>query len=224
MVLSDTEILAAMEEGAIIIEPFNRNQLGNCSYDVTLGEYFFRHTPSEADKSKVLVPWQASSVHDYWGEVQKAQHIAVVDEDGEGSEDDKYIIVHPGESILAHTQEFIGFKGFHKYLNASNDKRWIGGTTVMKARSSMARCCLTVCSDSGYGDIGYTNRWMMRITNNGTRLVYLKVGMRVAQIVFLATGPCSKSYEERGAYQKSNDITTIMESWKPSDLLPKMRI
>lgn len=39
MILSDSEILASMERGAIIIEPFNRDNLGTNSYDVHLSKH-----------------------------------------------------------------------------------------------------------------------------------------------------------------------------------------
>jgi dCTP deaminase len=39
MILSDSEILAAIDKGDIIIEPFNVNQLGTNSYDVRLGKH-----------------------------------------------------------------------------------------------------------------------------------------------------------------------------------------
>jgi len=38
MILGDKQILAAVESGDIIIEPFNRRQLGSNSYDVCLGK------------------------------------------------------------------------------------------------------------------------------------------------------------------------------------------
>jgi dCTP deaminase len=39
MILSDTEILAEMKRGSIIIKPFNREYLGSNSYDVHLGTW-----------------------------------------------------------------------------------------------------------------------------------------------------------------------------------------
>ncbi|MEO1383983.1 MAG: dCTP deaminase, partial [Bacteroidota bacterium] len=39
MILSDGQILAEIEKGNIVIEPFERAQLGSNSYDVKLGKY-----------------------------------------------------------------------------------------------------------------------------------------------------------------------------------------
>ena len=38
MILSDTQILEEMKQGAIVITPFNRKYLGSNSYDVHLGK------------------------------------------------------------------------------------------------------------------------------------------------------------------------------------------
>ena len=45
--LSDTAILRYLKEGKIIIEPFKRENLSTSSYDVTLGEYYYRETSPE---------------------------------------------------------------------------------------------------------------------------------------------------------------------------------
>jgi dCTP deaminase len=40
MILSDTQILAEMRRGTVVIRPFNRKYLGSNSYDVHLGRWF----------------------------------------------------------------------------------------------------------------------------------------------------------------------------------------
>lgn len=54
--------------------------------------------------------------------------------------EDLIIWVAPGETILGHTEEFIG--GRHNV------------TTMMKARSSMGRNFIEVCKCAGWGDVG----------------------------------------------------------------------
>lgn len=58
---------------------------------------------------------------------------------------DRIIWITPGETILAHTNEFIG--GCKSV------------TTMMKARSSLGRNFIEVCKCAGWGDVGYINRW-----------------------------------------------------------------
>ncbi len=49
MILSDTRILEEMEKGTIVIEPFNRSDLGSNSYDVHLGKHLATYTDSTLD-------------------------------------------------------------------------------------------------------------------------------------------------------------------------------
>ena len=49
MILSDTEILNEIENGNIIIEPFDRNNLGSNSYDVCLGNKLAVYENDELD-------------------------------------------------------------------------------------------------------------------------------------------------------------------------------
>lgn len=119
---------------------------------------------------------------------------------------DEYILLYPGESILGHTEEFIG--GLKNI------------TTMMKARSSLGRNNITICRDAGWGDIGYVNRWTLEITNNGNSIVILPVGQRVGQIIFFYTGESDTRYA--GKYQSGYDIDKIVANWKPNDMIPKL--
>lgn len=52
MILSDSEILAEMERGSILIEPFRRECLGSNSYDVHLGRYLATYKDRVLDAKK----------------------------------------------------------------------------------------------------------------------------------------------------------------------------
>jgi dCTP deaminase len=52
MILSDASILAEIEKGNIVIDPFDRNQLGSNSYDVHLGRYLAVYKDRELDARK----------------------------------------------------------------------------------------------------------------------------------------------------------------------------
>ena len=124
--------------------------------------------------------------------------------------DDKVIVLRPGETILAHTQEFIGGKDHI--------------TTMMKARSSLGRNFIEVCKCAGWGDVGYINRWTMEITNNSKNyIIPLVVGRRIAQIIFFETGPIeAKDYASGGKYASSADVKKLTKEWKPDSMLPKL--
>jgi len=124
--------------------------------------------------------------------------------------DDRIIWIKPGETILCHTNEYIGGRDTV--------------TTMMKARSSLGRNFIEICKCAGWGDIGYINRWTMEITNNSRYYsIPLVVGRRVAQIVFFDTeGIIEDSYEIKGKYQNTRDVEELKKTWSPSEMLPKM--
>ncbi|CAN5681010.1 dCTP deaminase [soil metagenome] len=97
MFLSDVDIKKAVEEGSIVIRPFNEKQLQLASYDVTLGNEFDvtdRHVTAVIDPAKKIYP--------------KTRTVKV--KDGEA------FILHPGESVLGKQREFIGVDHEHLIL------------------------------------------------------------------------------------------------------------
>lgn len=90
-------------------------------------------------------PYSESNVQRVWGNVQEAEkHSDWVKRTGnnklENVADDDYIIfIKPGETILAHTNEFIGGR--------------TTVTTMMKARSSLGRNFIEVCKVNNHNII-----------------------------------------------------------------------
>jgi dCTP deaminase len=127
--------------------------------------------------------------------------------------DERIIFLFPGETILGHTNEFIGGRKVD--------------TTMMKARSSFGRNFISICKCAGWGDVGYVNRWTMEISNSSHNhhIIPLVVGRRCAQIIFLNTGETIQQDYSDGVdskYQTSTDVDHLMENWEPRDMLPKM--
>lgn len=215
-IYSNTQIHADLTSGNIVIDPFTPSHVNGSSYDVLLGEYFYKSGNEEEDK--LYNPYSASDVTRHFGEVMRAQplseHSTIIKKLGiTGIEnvpaDHPVIILRPHERILAHTHEFIGIKQ---------------GTTSMQARSTTGRNGIVVCMDAGWGDPGYINRWTMEIKNHNEQYVVLPVGIRIAQIVFHQTGEVEGEYSQlSGKYQTalSSDLATIKANWKPSDMLPR---
>jgi dCTP deaminase len=114
------------------------------------------------------------------------------------------ILLNPGETILCHTQEFIGARR--------------GATTMMKTRSSLGRNFIETCKCAGWGDVGYVSRWTMEVTNISSFIVPLVVGMRVAQIVFFPVEGVSGDYESNGGKYAGRG------PWDPSMMLPKLHL
>ncbi len=215
MALSDKKILEAIEDGSVVIEPFKRENLATSSYDVTLGEYFFAEQPPKHFENLYNI-YDKKHVDRVWGtKPHRAKTAKEVLKDYKFdfvgiSPSDKIILLAPGETVLGHTNEFIGGRNHV--------------TTMMKARSSLGRSFIEVCKCAGWGDVGYTNRWTMEITNNSAHYyIPLVVGRRIAQIIFYETGPIlSNGYEKSGKYQSTGSIAELKKSWSPMQMLPKL--
>ncbi len=215
MALSDRKILKSMREGSVVIDPFIRKNLSTSSYDVTLGEYFFTEQRPKRFENLYNI-YDKKHVARVWGtKPQRAKTARETFKQHEFnfagiSPNDKVILLAPNETILAHTQEFIGGR---EHI-----------TTMMKARSSFGRNFIEVCKCAGWGDVGYVNRWTMEITNNSMHYyIPLVVGQRVAQIIFFETGPILKSdYTKSGKYQSITSTSLLKKSWNPGMMLPRL--
>jgi dCTP deaminase len=215
MALSDRKILEAMDEGSIVIEPFNKLNLATSSYDVTLGEFFFAEQNPPHFENLYNI-YDKKHVDQVWGtkplRAKKAKEILnkySFDYQGIHPEE-QIILLKPGETILGHTNEFIGGR---EHI-----------TTMMKARSSLGRSFIEVCKCAGWGDVGYINRWTMEITNNSTHYyIPLVVGRRIAQIIFYETGPILQNdYAKNGKYQSNGSVSQLKKQWKPESMLPRL--
>lgn len=216
MALSDRKIIEEMKAGSIVIEPFKKENLATSSYDVTLGEYYFREQKPNYFLSHYNI-YNKRHTDYVWGtEAMKAEVATKTFKNFANFEwvgvspTDKIILIEPGETILAHTNEFIGGRDHV--------------TTMMKARSSLGRNFIEICKCAGWGDVGYINRWTMEITNNSRHYaIPLVVGRRIAQLVFFETGPILKDdYSKIGKYQIHTDIQKMKKEWKPESMLPKL--
>jgi dCTP deaminase len=218
MALSDRSILRLMQEGAIIIDPFIRANLSTSSYDVRLGEWFFREQRPRSG-SPIYNPWSEEDVLRVWGGMPERAQSAEEWFEKNGplkniKPTDRIIWIGPGETILAHTIEFIG--GQHGKV-----------TTMMKARSSAGRNFINVCKCAGWGDVGYVNRWTMEISNSSRdHTIPIPVGRRIGQMVFFECAEpilaAEADYSSTGKYQTSKDIEEVKRLWSPLQMLPKM--
>jgi len=218
MLLSRDAILRHFQEGNIIIDPFDERKLKTTSYDVSLGEWFWREGHPEGratlhnlyDELSTRRVWHGPFLAESAREVMERLGMELKNIKPE----ERIILLRPGETILAHTQEFIGGR---KCVVAK-----------MYARSSLGRNFVEVCKDAGWGDIGYFNRWTMEITNNSQYFtIPLVVGRRIGQMVFYEVEPLKEAPDyvgEGGKYQHSPEIEELKKSWHPEMMIPRMHL
>lgn len=122
VLLSDKRVCEELESGNIIIDPFDRRQLGTNSYDCRLGQWYFEPT-------KYLETVDFTDEHQalaFWGEPHRAHEA---------------IVVKPGTTILAHTHEVVGSRnGITTTMHARSS---IG-------RSGLSVCKCAGAGDVGY--------------------------------------------------------------------------
>jgi len=219
MLLSNTAIRRHLQLGNIVIDPFVEENLGTASYDVCLGPWYYRERRPQGSGRTIYNFYDEAHVERVWGSTPSyaitaaefARQAGVV---LEGIAPTELVIpIEPSETILCHTEEFIGGRGGII-------------TTMMKARSSMGRNFIEICKCAGWGDVGYTNRWTMEVTNNSRyHTIPLVVGRRVAQIVFFEVEPIEDrelDYTRTGKYQSCVDLEELRRSWEPQQMLPRM--
>lgn len=216
MLLSRDAILKHIKDGNIIVDPFDERKLKTTSYDVSLGKWFWREGHPEGratihnlyDENSTKRVWQGPYQSELANETLKKLGVELVNI----KPYDRIIMLRPGETILAHTDEFIGGR------NCVVSK--------MYARSSLGRNFVEVCKDAGWGDVGYFNRWTMEVTNNSQYFtIPLVVGRRIGQMVFYEVAPLQKTPDyvaEGGKYQKSQDVEEVKKSWHPEMMIPQM--
>lgn len=219
-VLSDLEIMGQHRAGNIVIEPFDQRNLGGASYDVRLGEFYYKAEGMRREGDLITYPrdyfyniYSPENVLKVWGSPKRARVImgdvlGPYDDRANIADDDFVIMLPPHGNLLCHTQEFIGARR--------------GATSKMQARSSIGRSMINVCSCAGQGDPGYVNRWTMEIYNRGDFYIPLVVGRRVAQISFSSVGPTARQYGNKDKYQETADLDELMRAWTPEMMLPRL--
>jgi len=101
MILTDLAILKAMEEGDILVEPYNRNCLGTNSYDVHLSKYLACYIDDVLDAKK----------HN------QVEHFEIAD-DG--------IELQPGKTYLGSTLEYTETRSFVPFLEGKSSVGRLG--------------------------------------------------------------------------------------------------
>lgn len=128
-------------------------------------------------------------------------------------EDFPVLVMEAGETVLAHTIEFIGIHA--------------PGTTEMRARSTWGRNGLGVCKCAGAGDPGYIYRWTYELTNFNRVPLIIPCGERIAQVIFHKTGVVDEGVygretgNYRSHYQDGAEIEELKKKWTAYDMLPK---
>jgi dCTP deaminase len=168
VILSDTEILAAMERGDIKIEPFDIAQLGGNSYDVRLGPVLRVYDVESTNNIR--------STSGDWS-LDCAKEIRTVDltipSDG--------MVLVPNTLYLASTLEYTETHRHVPYLDG---------------KSGVGRMGIFVHATAGRGDVGFAGVFTLEISVVQSVRVYS--GMPIGQLTYhVVHGEVERRYQTK---------------------------
>lgn len=185
MILSDRDIKKAIASGRVKIspEPDFATQLGSCALDLRLGR---RYRVFDHSRTPYIDPRVGKTLEGITSEI--------VVKDGDA------FTLHPGEFILAMTEESI---------QMPDD---LAGR--LEGRSSIGRLGIVVHSTAATIDAGFRGNIVLELANMGRIPVMLYPGMRICSISFEelsspAETPYYKKKAAKYAGQKAPDTSRI---------------
>jgi len=187
--LGSNGILKAIEKGDIWIYPFNIESLQPNSYDVSLDTQFYTLRKVNSRYRNLYIVTGDPSLELLWYGPRTMTNSY-----------GNFIEIEPHSMILAATAEIVG--AYRNY------------TTLLKAKSTIARLCLDICASAGFGDVGFVNKWTLEIVNHSDRLVHIPVGTKVAQVAFSPIEGQGDVYS--GSYLQQKE-------WTPEQMLPVVK-
>lgn len=244
--LSRPDILEHLNRGTIVIYPFEERNLGTVSYDVTLGENFYRFKEgslfprADGSKSVFFNPFSKRDIDEAIDGPHQAQELKEVilerlelDSPGEFPHDYDYLFEMGRRGWTVEGtfpyEKVITLSPGEMILGHTNEV--IGGrvmiTTIISGRSSLGRGMIEVCNDAFVGDVGYINRFTLEIRNKSRKYtLILPVNKRIAQVSFELVTPVDFEHGERKYHASLNrteeiDLERILQEWKPEMMLPR---
>jgi dCTP deaminase len=172
MILAHTELIHAINRKDIICEPFNYENVGSESIDVTLGGELLEVIPNHYYQHN---PLMGESVIDM---AMEAKTIPVPKLPDGGW------LIRPGRLYLGTTVERVGSDHYHP---------------DMVGRSTPARFGFDPIISAGFGDVGFIGQWTLEITTRAHPMI-IRPGQRIAQICFYHVTSADYNYRKRGSY------------------------
>lgn len=166
MLLSDKSIEELIDKKNASINPFNKEQLQPCSYDVTLSDKLVIFFPSVSfDKS--LEPCANAATKD------------LMDIDTQEIDISNGYVLTPGEFVLGSTVEKISLPN--------------NVAARFEGKSSLGRMGLTTHITAGFIDAGFSGNITLEMKNETSWNIIIAPGMRIGQLCFFAMDSSAKN-------------------------------
>jgi dCTP deaminase-like protein len=217
-VLTEAEIQAAVRDGQIFINPFNKNNLNSSSCNLTLGKYYYRVNQPPEKGIIIHNPYSFSDgvrggkTYQGYYEANTIEQLGQFglswrEEDCSIKHDDLGILLRPNETILCHTAEFVGSKAPYSSL------------AVGYAPLSNSLISITPM----WNDMNSVKRMPIRITNDSSsRAVLIVVGKPIVTVSFFCNQTSNSSIVTESSVNTAIDLHQIVKSWTPDAILPNL--
>jgi len=157
VILSDSAILKAIDDYAIRIEPFDRQNLGGNSYDVHLAETLMTYQrPARRDHDNLPI-WGTFAPLDCKMAPTAVEH--TIPPEG--------FVLEPGKLYLGATREWTATYKHVPYVDG---------------RSSVGRMGIRIHATAGRGDVGFEGSFTLEI--DVIEPVRIYAGMRIGQLTY----------------------------------------
>ena len=212
-ILSGNAIAAAVADGDIQIDPFNRKQLNPASYDVTLGDEVCVYT------DQVYV----EEIDVFRGSDYRGNEIVLLDSiaapsllhgyvpSGNGVLDAKK--KNPTKTVKMSRDGFLLKPGIGYLLHTAERIKTDVFVPIIDGKSSIGRLFITVHVTAGYGDPGFDGQYTLETVVTHPVIIY--PGMRFGQVRFHTMLGVPDLYKEHGNYVGSDATGPVpSKSWR----------
>ena len=193
MILAGTEIKRRVEDGSIVIDPFEPAHLNSASIDLTLGstvavyEDFTYCGAADGEKG----------VYDGHGLMGQPHHVLDTKQPAElrkwEMDPEMGWVLLPGVGYLMHTVERVCTDNY---------------VPVLDGKSSIGRLFVKVHETAGYGDCGFDGQYTLEVTSLFPVRVY--PGMRFCQMRFCTIQGVPISYQSIGHYTGQDAVGALL--------------
>jgi len=172
MELVDFQIAKAVQSGDVTITPYDSSLINPNSIDIRLGYHFIKCVATNSVKDP---------------KIDKQHGIATVLE-----HESDYIIIEPGDFILATTLETIHLTDCIR--------------AQLEGKSSLARWGLVLHQTGGWIDAGFRGEITLELSLVYPDPIKLYPGMPIGQLAFIKTEPCRVPYDKRKGSKYVNQL------------------
>jgi len=186
MILTDSDIQEAMTFGEITIAPYNHENLGSNSYDLTLAPELMVYKVAFKSLYRRFIDFFRKPFGRKSYELDsKAKN-----------ETTTFVIPDTGYTLQPNIL----------YLARTNETTHCSKCVpIIEGKSSIARLGISVHQTAGFGDVGFNGTWTLEMTVVHPTIIYPNI--KIAQIAFHTTnGTCKVPYGSKKSAKYQNQI------------------